>query len=85
MFTIKTKVIGQSSVVSDDLVQSIDQNIVNNGASQFQKFHANFHKFNAQFSTVRLGYHKFFARQVPKMLTGLHKMQRMASALTFLK
>jgi hypothetical protein len=34
--------------------------------------------------TVRLGYHhKFCARWVPKILTGAHKMQRMASALTF--
>jgi hypothetical protein len=30
--------------------------------------------------TVRLGYHKFFTRWVPKMLMGVHKMQRMASA-----
>jgi hypothetical protein len=33
--------------------------------------------------TVRLGYHKFGARWVPKMLTGEHNMQRMASALNF--
>jgi hypothetical protein len=30
--------------------------------------------------TVRLGYHKFCARWVPKMLTSAHKTQRMASA-----
>jgi hypothetical protein len=35
--------------------------------------------------TVRLGYHKFCARCVPKMLTVAHKTQRMASALTFLE
>jgi hypothetical protein len=36
-----------------------------------------------EINTVRLGCHKFCARWVPKMLTGAHKMQRMASALTF--
>jgi hypothetical protein len=36
--------------------------------------------------TVRLGYHKFYARWIPKMLMGVHKMQRMALglSLTFL-
>jgi hypothetical protein len=34
---------------------------------------------------VRLGYHKFCARWVPKILTGVHKSQRMTSALTFLE
>jgi hypothetical protein len=35
--------------------------------------------------TVKLVYHKFCATCVPKMLTGVHKMQRMVSALTFLE
>jgi hypothetical protein len=35
--------------------------------------------------TVRLGYHEFCARWLPKMLTFAHKTQRMASALTFLE
>jgi hypothetical protein len=35
--------------------------------------------------TVRLGCHKVCARWVPKMLTGRHKTQRMASALPFLE
>jgi transposase len=44
---------GRPSVVSDDLVRSVDQTkkIVKDGASQFQKFHVNFHKFHAFFST----------------------------------
>jgi hypothetical protein len=33
--------------------------------------------------TVRLCCQKFCARLIPKMLTDAHKMQRMASALTF--
>jgi hypothetical protein len=37
------------------------------------------------YSYHRLGYHKFWARQVPKMLMGAHKTQRMDSALTFFR
>jgi hypothetical protein len=32
--------------------------------------------------TVRLGYHKFCSRWVPKVFTDAHNIQRMASALT---
>jgi hypothetical protein len=35
--------------------------------------------------TKKLGYHKFCARWVTKMLTDVHKTQRIASALTFLQ
>jgi hypothetical protein len=35
--------------------------------------------------TDRLGYHKFCAGFVPKMLIDAHKMQRMPSALAFLE
>jgi hypothetical protein len=31
--------------------------------------------------TLRLGYHKFYARWVPKILADAHKFQRMTSAL----
>jgi hypothetical protein len=44
------------------------------GASQFQNFHVNLHKFHTflyEIITVRLGC-------FPKMLTGVHTMQRMA-------
>jgi hypothetical protein len=62
---------------------------VKEGASQFENFRVNFHKFQALFSmwfvsiTVKLGYHKFSATWVPKMLMGANKMQRMSSALAF--
>jgi hypothetical protein len=42
-FTMKSEVIGQPSVVSDDLVQSVDQKFVKDSASQFQNFHVSFH------------------------------------------
>jgi hypothetical protein len=35
--------------------------------------------------TIRLGYHKFCQRQVPKMFMSAHKMKRMASVLIFLE
>jgi hypothetical protein len=46
---MKNEVVGQPSVVSDDLVQSVGQKFVKDGTSQFQNFHVNFHKFHAQF------------------------------------
>jgi hypothetical protein len=40
------------SEVSDDLVQSVDKKrTVEDGTSQFQNFHGNFHKFHAMFLT----------------------------------
>jgi hypothetical protein len=79
---------GRPSVVSDDLVQSVYEKSVKDGASKFQNFHVNFNKFHAwtvlhEIITVRLSYHNFCARWVPKMLTDAHKRQRIASALTF--
>jgi hypothetical protein len=51
MFATKSEVVGWPSVVSDDLVQSVDNKSVKNGASQFQNFRVNFHKLHAVFST----------------------------------
>jgi hypothetical protein len=82
---MKRELVGWPSVVSDDLVQSVDQKLYERWRLQFQKFGVNFYKFHAVFHcemiTVMLGCHKFCARWVPKMLMGV---QRMASALTFL-
>jgi hypothetical protein len=49
MFRMKTES-GGSSVVSDDLVQNVDIKFVKDGASQFQNFCVNFHKFHALLS-----------------------------------
>jgi hypothetical protein len=49
----------------------LTKKFVKDGASQFQNFRGNFCKFHT--------------RWVLKMLTGAHKMQRTASALTFLE
>jgi hypothetical protein len=68
------------SVVIDDLVQSVDKKMCEKTrASQFQNFRVNFHKPHAISSTrlshLGLGYNKFCARWVPKMLTGEHKSE----------
>jgi hypothetical protein len=59
---------------------------VKDRTSQFLNFHVNFHKFthSSLWDYHRLGYHKFSVRWVLKMLMGVHKTQRMASASTFL-
>jgi hypothetical protein len=54
MFTMKSEVVGRPAVVSDDLLQSVAKKIVKDGASQFQNFRVNFHKFYPLFSTTVL-------------------------------
>jgi hypothetical protein len=68
------------------LFKVLTKKFVKDATSQFQSFHANFHKFHA-LSSIRLsvmtGHHKFCTLWILKMLTGVHKTQRMALALTF--
>jgi hypothetical protein len=75
---------GRPPVVRVILFKMLTKKFVKDGASKFQNFHVNFHKFHALFSTrlSLLGY-AVCVRWVPKMLTGVHNTQRMASALTF--
>jgi hypothetical protein len=72
---------GRPSVVSDDLVQCVDQKI--------SELSCGFPQISCtavcELITGRLDYHKFWARWVPKMLMGAYKIQRMASALTSLE
>jgi hypothetical protein len=74
---------GRPSAVNDDFVQSERRRFTISELSwEFSQISRTlFHDI----IIVRLGYHKFCTRWVPKMLTGAHKTQRMASALTFLK
>jgi hypothetical protein len=89
MFTMKSEVVSWPSVVSDDLVQSVDQKIYERRCFTISELPCGFPQISRtpfyEIITVRLGYHKFCVRWVLKMLTGAHKMQRMASALTFLE
>jgi hypothetical protein len=71
----------------DDLIQSVDQNICEKWRFTISELSYGFPRIsrNLLYETVAfsLGYHKFCARWVPKWLTGAHKTQKMASALTF--
>jgi hypothetical protein len=77
------------SVVSDDLVQSVDTKICERWSFTISELSSDFPSIlrTVLYETVivRLGNHKFCARWLPKMLKGAHKTQRMASALDFLE
>jgi hypothetical protein len=58
---------------------------VKDGASQFQNFYVNFHKFRALLS-MRLSQARpseILCKMASKMLKGAHKTQRMTAALSF--
>jgi hypothetical protein len=82
MFTTKSEVVGRTAVLSGDLVQSDGpKKFLKDGASQFQNFRVNLHRFLLsvlyEIITVRLGYHnKFCARWGRKIVTGAHITQR---------
>jgi hypothetical protein len=75
---------GRPSVVSDDLVQNVDQKICERRRFTVSELSCEFSQISRtvlkETFTVRLGYHKFCARWFPKMLTVAHKMQRMVWA-----
>jgi hypothetical protein len=79
---------GRSSVVSDDLDQSVDQEIYERWRFTISGLSCEFPQISRtvlyEIITVRLRYYKFRAKWVPKMLTGVHKTQKMVSVLTFL-
>jgi hypothetical protein len=80
---------GQPSVVNDNLVQSVNKKITENGHFIISELSFEFPQISCtvlyEIVTHKLGCHKFWPRWVSKMLTDVHKMQRMASALTFLE
>jgi hypothetical protein len=61
---------GQTYVMSDYLVQFVDQKVCERCISQFHNVLVNLHKFHALFSTrVRLGYHNHFYCLHPVLLS----------------
>jgi hypothetical protein len=74
--------------VSDNLVQIVEQKICERWCFTISGLSYEFAQIPYtvlyKIITVTLRCHKFWARWVLKMLTGVHKMQRMASALNFL-
>jgi hypothetical protein len=83
MFTMKSEVVGHLSHMMHDLVQRVDQKICWRPFT-FSELSYEFPQFSwtvlYNIITVRLRCHKFCTRRVPKLLTGAHKMQRMALA-----
>jgi hypothetical protein len=74
IFMKKSKVVGQSSVVSDDLIQSVDQKLCERQCFTISELSHEFLQISCtvlhEIITVRLGlHHKFCARWVPEMLT----------------
>jgi hypothetical protein len=86
---MKSEVVGWPSVVSDDLVQRVDRKNSERCCYTISEISCEIPQISLnvlyEIITVRLGYHKFCARWVPKMLTAGHETQRMGSALTFLE
>jgi hypothetical protein len=83
MFTMKSEVVGLPSIVSDDLVQRADQIICEGRSFTNQEVSCEFPQISSAvlyaIIKIRPGSYKW----VPKMLTGVNKTQRMASASTF--
>jgi murein endopeptidase len=74
MLTMKSKVVGQPSVVSDEHVQNVDQKNCERQHFTISKLSCEFPQISRivlyEIITVKLGYHKFCARWVAKLLTG---------------
>jgi hypothetical protein len=87
VFMMKIKVVGQPSIVSDDLFQSVEQKICERQHFTFSELSSEIPQISRtvlyHIITVRLGCHKFCASWVLKVLMGVHRTQRVASALTF--
>jgi hypothetical protein len=81
MFTMKSEVIGWPSVVSDVLVQSVDQKIRERRRFTISELSCEFPQLSRtvlyEIIIVRLGYHKFCARWVLKTLTGRKKRREL--------
>lgn len=79
---------GRPSIVTDELVAKVDDNIRENRRFTITELSLCFPQVSRtllfEIVTQKLGYHKFCARWVPKLLTDHHKGLRMGAALTFL-
>lgn len=79
---------GRPSVASDDLVTKIDERVRESRRFTISELSEQFPQISRtvlyEVVTKQLGYHKFCARWIPKVLTEIHKSKRMGSALDFL-
>lgn len=80
---------GRPTIVTDELVVKINEKIHENRRFTIMEFSLEFPQISRsllhEIVTEKLGYHKFCARWVPKLLSEDHKKQRMAALLTFLE
>jgi len=79
---------GRPTSVTDELVAKINEKINENRRFTITEFSLEFPLISRSLLhdivTKKLGYHKFCARWVPKLLSEDHKKQRMEASLTFL-
>jgi histone-lysine N-methyltransferase SETMAR len=79
---------GRPSLVTDDIVSKVNEKIRENRRFTIRELSLFFPQISKsllhEIVTEKLGYHKFCARWVPKILTETHKNQRMAASLSFL-
>lgn len=80
--------VGRPSLVSDDLLNNVNEKVRENRRFTITElsdfFPAVSRSLIHEIVTEKLGYHKFCARWVPKLLTDVHKTTRMSSAIDFL-
>ena len=80
---------GRPTIVTDELGAKINEKIHENRRFTITEFSLEFPQISRsllhEIVTEKLGYHKFCARWVPKLLSEDHKKQRMAASLTFLE
>jgi hypothetical protein len=81
---MKSEVGSQPSVVSVDLFKLLTKKSCERWCFTISELSCEFPKISStvlcEIITFSLGYHKFYTRCVPKMLTGVQNSQRMASA-----
>lgn len=79
---------GRPSIVTDEIVSKVDEKIKEDRRFTITELSLSFPQISRsllhKIVTQKLGYHKFCARWVPKILTETHKNQRMAASFTFL-
>uniref|UniRef100_A0A670Y7B2 Mos1 transposase HTH domain-containing protein n=1 Tax=Pseudonaja textilis TaxID=8673 RepID=A0A670Y7B2_PSETE len=79
---------GRPSILTDELVTKVDDNICENRRFTVTELSLSFpqisHSLLHEIVTQKLGYHKFCARWVSKILTENHMSRCMAASLTFL-
>jgi len=80
---------GRPTILTDELVAKINEKTHENRRFTIMEFSLEFPLISRsllhEIVTEKLGYHKFCARWVPKLLSEDHKKQRMAASLTFLE